>query len=55
MVFEPAARGNEALVVDGVLHLRLDERAMRSLVQRLRAQAGTYEVEGFPALEVQVR
>lgn len=55
VVFEPAARGNEALVVDGVLHLRLDERAMRSLVQRLRAQAGTYEVEGFPALQVQVR
>lgn len=55
VVFEPAVRGNEALVADGVLHLRLDERALRSLVSRLRAQAGVYEVDGFAALQVQVR
>lgn len=54
-VFEPAVRGNEAEIADGALHLRLDERAVRSLVSRLRAQAGTYEVDGFAALQVQVR
>lgn len=54
VVFEPAVRGNEAQVADGALHLRLDERAMRSLVTRLRAQEGLYEVDGFAALQVRV-
>lgn len=55
VVFEPAVRGNQAQVVDGVLHLHLDEQAMRSLVSRLRAQEGIYDVDGFAALQVQVR
>ncbi|ALN90308.1 suppressor of fused domain protein [Lysobacter gummosus] len=54
IVFEPAAR-NSAEAIDGALHLRLDDRAMRSLVARLRAQAGEYEVEGFPSLLLQVQ
>ncbi|MGO1073094.1 suppressor of fused domain protein [Lysobacter sp. CA199] len=54
VVFEPAAR-NSAEAIGDDLHLRLDERALRSLVSRLRAQAGDYEVDGFPALQLQVR
>ncbi|MGH8080076.1 MAG: suppressor of fused domain protein [Lysobacter sp.] len=53
VVFEPAAR-SAAEPADGALHLRLDDRAVRSLVARLRAQAGNYEVEGFPTLQVRV-
>lgn len=53
VVFEPAA-SNGAEIVDGILHLRLDDRAMRSLIARMRAQEGTYEVEGFPTLQMRV-
>lgn len=54
VVFEPAKR-NGVEAGDGALHVRLDERALRSMVSRLRAQEGLYEVEGFPALQIQVR
>lgn len=53
IVFESAARC-VAEVVDGALHVRLDETALRSLISRLRAQAGRYEIEGFAALQVVV-
>lgn len=53
IVFESAPRC-AAEVVDGALHLRLDETALRSLISRLRAQAGEYEVDGFATLRVVV-
>lgn len=53
ILFESAPRCG-AEVIDEVLHVRLDETALRSLISRLRAQAGRYEVEGFSNLEVVV-
>lgn len=54
IVFEPAQRCS-AEAIENSLHLRLNDQALRSLVSRLRAQAGSYEIEGFPALQVEVK
>lgn len=53
IVFEAAPR-NGAQAVEGALHLRLNEAALRNLVACLRAQEGSYRVEGVEFLEVQV-
>jgi suppressor of fused-like protein len=50
-----AGTHNSAEPVDGALRVRLDDRALRSMISRLRAQEGVYEVEGFPTLRMQVR
>ena len=54
IVFEAAPR-NGVQVVEGALHLRLNEAALRNLVACLRAQEGEYRVEGVEFLEVQVQ